>query len=295
MGGGLDGEFIQAGHNDRIRQNGTIYKIRFALAKALNLKQFYFTIWRKNGSNYDKIATTDNLIIRNYIYDGENILDLDPPIEGVQEGDFYGYRIKASDDALYVNKNVMDHLTYYIDSGAALTTNFDWTNQTNASYVFVIEPYMERPYMVFIGDSIISGNPAHNSFIQNLDITNISTSIENQWAKKVHKTYQNMGIGGHKTYELNDRFDSDVISLNPDFVLIEGGINDVNRGINYSEILTNWESMIQKAYYYNITPVIMLILPDSRKYKLRPDKQDRQDTSQSCISCLSCKSCQNEL
>ncbi len=109
--GGIDREFIQAGHNDRIRQNGTIYQIRFALANALNLKQFYFIIWRKNGSNYDRIATTDNLINKNYIYNSVNIVDLNPPIEGVQEGDFYGYRIKASGNALYVNKNGICSIT----------------------------------------------------------------------------------------------------------------------------------------------------------------------------------------
>lgn len=262
--GGIDREFIQAGHNDRIRQNGTIYQIRFALANALNLNQFYFTIWRKNGSNYDRIATTENLFNKYAIYNGVNIIDLNPPIEGVQEGDFYGYRIKASGNALYVDKNINNHLTYYIDSGATLTTNFDWTNQTNESYVFVIEPYMEKPYMIFIGDSIISGTPVHRSLIMDTGSTNISTSIENQWSMKVNgRTYQNMGYGGQNTTSINNRFNSDVVNLKPEFVLIEGGVNDLSK-VSTSEILTNWESMIQKTHNNNITPVIMLILPSNK-------------------------------
>ena len=87
---------------------------------------------------------------------------------------------------------LMDHLTYFTDSGAALTTNFDWTKQTNAPYVFVIEPYMERPYMVFIGDSIISGHgkgltpDEHSSFNEMFPLTNILTTIENQWSRKLN-------------------------------------------------------------------------------------------------------------
>ncbi|MDW7727665.1 MAG: hypothetical protein SCH70_11260, partial [Candidatus Methanoperedens sp.] len=138
-------EFIQAGHNDRIRQNGTIYQIRFEVADASNLTQFNFNVWRQNGSNYDRIATTGNLI--NNIQTGMNIIDLSPPIQGVQEGDFYGYYINSStQDPLYVNKGDENHLTYYI-GGATSYTNYNWSSETaNESYIFVIEPYMESPY-----------------------------------------------------------------------------------------------------------------------------------------------------
>ncbi|MDW7728265.1 MAG: GDSL-type esterase/lipase family protein, partial [Candidatus Methanoperedens sp.] len=126
----------------------------------------------------------------------------------------------------------------------------------------MIEPYMESPYMVFIGDSIISGYPEHQSFIQERNITNIPTSISNHWARKVNRNYQNMGYDGQSTNSLNNRFNSDVVDLSPEFVLIEGGVNDINSdGSLRTTTLVNWESMIQKAYNNNITPVIMLILP----------------------------------
>ncbi|TFH43165.1 MAG: hypothetical protein E4G94_05225, partial [ANME-2 cluster archaeon] len=264
--GGIDYEFIQAGHNDRIRQNGTIYQIRFAVADASKLTQFNFTVWRKNGSNYDRIATTNNLI--NNISDGINVINLSHPIENIQEGDFYGYRIKASDDALYVDMGVTNHKTYYTNGGATSFKNYNWTANLFSSYVFVIEPYMENPYMVFIGDSIISGLSVwidtHYSFIETTDITNIPISIENQWTRKVDRSYQNMGLAGDRTSGINNRFNSDVVDLSPEFVLIEGGVNDVNGRLSNELILANWNSMIQKAYSNNITPVIMLILPESR-------------------------------
>ncbi|MCX9075713.1 MAG: GDSL-type esterase/lipase family protein, partial [Candidatus Methanoperedens sp.] len=271
--GGTDREFIQAGHNNRIRQNGTIYQIRFAAADASIITQFYFTIWRKIGNNYDRVAITDDL--KNLISNGTNVIDLSTPIEGIQEGDFYGYHIKASGDALYVdkeytNKTRYDNLTYYADGGATSITNYNWSGQTSANYVSVIEPYMENPYMVFIGDSITSGHgngdkpDEHYSFIEyDKDKTNIQATIQNQWSKKVnYRTYQNMGFGGQKTSTINNRFNSDVVSLSPEFVLIEDHpVNDTITGISTSTILINWEYMIQKAYYNNITPVIMLISP----------------------------------
>ncbi|MCD4846286.1 MAG: PGF-pre-PGF domain-containing protein [Methanosarcinales archaeon] len=268
--GGLDREFIQAGHNDRIRQTGTINQIRFDVANASNLREFYFTVWRKSGDEYERIGITDNLV-NNISSDDINKIDLFPPIEGVHEGDFYGYRINATGDALYIDQNNRDHRTYYVDGGAKPIKDFQWEIQTPEDYIFVIEPYMENTHMVFIGDSIISGNLEHCSFIVTEDITNIPTTIEHHWSTKVGKTYQNMGIGGQITSQINERFESDVIDLSPNYVLIEGGINDVNRGISSTNIIKNWESMIQKSHNNSIIPVIMLILP-SQTTQTRLDK-----------------------
>ncbi|MCX9084232.1 MAG: hypothetical protein OIN87_05455, partial [Candidatus Methanoperedens sp.] len=233
--GGIDKEFIQVGGQlnfDRIRQNGTIYKIRFAVRNVSTLTQFNFTVWRLNGSNYDRIATTDNLV--DNISNGINEINLSPPLEGIREGDFYGYRIKASNpgNPLYiVDENDPDHLTYEI-SGATSYINFNWSAQAYHNKIFVIEPYMVNPYMIFIGDSIIKG-----------DLTSIPTTIENHWGIKVNKSYQNMGYGGQSTSSINNRFNADVVDLSPEFVLIEGGVNDVNSSnYNTSNILANWES-----------------------------------------------------
>jgi len=257
--GGLDREFIQAGHNDRIRQTGTIYQIRFDVADASKLSEFYFTVWRESDSRYERIGITDNLVT--HISDGINVIDLSTPIENVHEGDFYGYRIIATGDALYVDQSNRDHRTYYVDGGATSTNDFLWEDRIPEDSIFVIESYMENTYMVFIGDSIISGHSGHYSFIEAEDITNIPTSIEYHWSIKEDQTYQNMGIGGQRTLQINDRFESDVIELSPKYVLIEGGINDVNVGVSNAVTINNWESMIQKSHDNDIIPVIMLILP----------------------------------
>jgi len=257
-----DAEFLQANNNDRIRQNGDISNIKFAVADASKLIEFYFTVWRKSGSGgYDRIGITDNL--GGYISNGLNEIELNEPISGVQEGDYYGYRIKTSGPALYIDTREV-RLTYYVDDSVSSTINFDWENNWDDwdSYIFVIEPYMADPYMIYIGDSIISGCPQHNSFLHEDGNTNIPSTIEYQWSNKVNDgIYQNMGYGGHGTPELQGRFTEDVVQLNPEFALIEGGIIDIRRiGGTNEIILNNWEAMIEEAYNSDITPVITLIL-----------------------------------
>ena len=261
----MDAEFIQVNNNDRIRQNGDISKIKFAVADASNLIEFYFTIWRKNEiGNYDRIVITDNLI--GDISDGINEIKLSEPISGVQEGDYYGYRIKTSGPALYIDTSEV-RLTYYVNGSVSSKINFDWESNMDDSdlYIFVIEPYMEDPYMIFIGDSIIMGYPQHFSFLQENENTNIPSTIEYQWSNNVNdRIYQNMGYGGHGTPELQNRFNKDVVQLNPEFALIEGGIIDIRRKypvVPNEDIINNWRAMIEETYNSDITPVIMLILP----------------------------------
>ena len=267
--GGTDIEFIQSGHDYRIRQNGTVYQIRFAVANVSNLEEFYFTIWRKNeSSGYDRVGITGDLT--SYISNnGINTINLPNPIEGVQEGDYYGARIKVSGNALYVNE-YGTRIIYSVNNSTSNITNFNWEGQLySIGSTFVIESFMENPYMVFIGDSIISGHTEHYSFIEFYnydDPKNIYSTIEIHWSKKVDRTYQNMGIGGQRTGAISGRFESDVIELSPEFVLIEGGVNDVNSHntqLTVETICNNWEDMIDEAIDGGVTPVIMLILPEN--------------------------------
>ncbi|KAF5427477.1 MAG: Lysophospholipase L1 [Candidatus Methanomarinus sp.] len=271
----MDAEFIQVNNNDRIRQNGDISKIKFDVANTSNLMEFYFTIWRKNvNGGYDRIAITDNL--NGDISDGINEIELSVPISGVQEGDYYGYRIKTSGPALYVDTNEV-RLTYFVNNSASPIENFDWEGCIDwRPYIFVIEPYMDDPHMIFIGDSIIVGIPQHLSFLHENCSTDIPSTIEYQWSNKVDdQIYQNMGYGGHGTPELRNRFDKDVVQLNPEFVLIEGGIIDIRRsGDRSGVIINNWRAMIEEAYNNDITPVIMLILPCTNISDLRSGRVD---------------------
>jgi hypothetical protein len=91
------------------------------VADASKLIEFYFTVWRKSGSGgYDRIGITDNL--RGDISDGINEIKLNEPISEVQEGDYYGYRIKTSGPALYIDIHET-RLTYYVNNIIPDTTD----------------------------------------------------------------------------------------------------------------------------------------------------------------------------
>ena len=116
-------EFITVGQKYRIRQTGTISKIKIYTYSNTDLTGIYLKIWRKNGSNYDLIGTSNNFA--NDLNMGIENITLSSPISGVQEGDYYGYRIEA-------NSNIY-HFNALSTSGVTKTTFLsNWTTMLNA-------------------------------------------------------------------------------------------------------------------------------------------------------------------
>ncbi len=75
--------------------------------------------------------------------------------------------------------------------------------------------------MVFLGDSITAAEPGYVSFIREmLDSLYPERRIE----------VVNKGVGGNKVTDLLERVDRDVLALEPDWVSISIGINDVWHG-----------------------------------------------------------------
>ncbi len=72
----------------------------------------------------------------------------------------------------------------------------------------------------------------------------------------------NKGLGGNQSFEMFERFDRDVISYDPDYVLIWGFINDIFRSEPSELIETrnridrNFISMIEKASEHGIRPIL---------------------------------------
>lgn len=114
--------------------------------------------------------------------------------------------------------------------------------------------------IVFIGDSIIAGWKKHLLFETN-----------------VH--YINRGINGQVTAQILHRFDQDVVSLRPKYVIILAGTNDIaeNCGpITLEEIQDNFLSMLQIAKANRINVVLCSILPVSEYYwnrKIKPEEK----------------------
>ena len=118
--------------------------------------------------------------------------------------------------------------------------------------------------IVFIGDSITEFWERHDSvfFSQN--------------------KYINRGISSQTSSQILERFQNDVIDLEPKWVIILAGINDVaenNGPISIEDIMNNIVSMVEKALKNNIEVVLCSILPASNFYwnpKIKPIEKIKQ-------------------
>lgn len=66
----------------------------------------------------------------------------------------------------------------------------------------------------------------------------------------------NMGINGDTTSGMLARFNSDVVSHKPNYVLITGGTNDFISGSSCEIPQNNYMAMIHQAYHHGIIPII---------------------------------------
>ena len=118
--------------------------------------------------------------------------------------------------------------------------------------------------IVFIGDSI-------TEFWQRYDSTFFTQN-----------KYINRGISSQTTSQIQERFQNDVIDLEPKYVIILAGINDIaenNGPISIEEIMNNIVSMVEKALKNNIEVVLCSILPASDFYwnpKIKPIEKIKQ-------------------
>jgi lysophospholipase L1-like esterase len=118
--------------------------------------------------------------------------------------------------------------------------------------------------IVFIGDSITEFWERHDSifFSQN--------------------KYINRGISSQTSSQILERFQNDVIDLEPKWVIILAGINDIaenNGPISIEDIMNNIVSMVEKALKNNIEVVLCSILPASDFYwnpKIKPIEKIKQ-------------------
>jgi lysophospholipase L1-like esterase len=117
------------------------------------------------------------------------------------------------------------------------------------------------PKAVFMGDSITQGwYDADPSFF-----------TDNNFACR--------GISGQTTTHMLVRMRKDVVNLNPKYVVILAGTNDIakNNGfIEVDDIYGNIVSMCEIAKANRIKPIICSVLP-VRKYRWRPEVTDCAD------------------
>ena len=77
----------------------------------------------------------------------------------------------------------------------------------------------------------------------------------------------NKGVSGETTPQILDRFNNDVVSFEPELVIILAGINDIAQNTGYisiPETFANIINMVKIANNHNITPVLCSVLPASK-------------------------------
>ena len=110
--------------------------------------------------------------------------------------------------------------------GDSLTVGFQ-------SHGLDADAWMPTPYTDFLVDKVA------------LDFASVSLSVE----------IINKGIVGELSEQMAVRFESDVIQLSPQVVMILGGSNDLGWGITPKEILQNLSAMYRLARENQITPI----------------------------------------
>jgi lysophospholipase L1-like esterase len=250
-------EFLTVGNKYRLRQNGTVRRIRVNLQDASGLTGFYFRVWRKITGTYDLVGSSENLAPA--MIAGPNTLDLARPIAAL-EGDYYGYRVESTTAFNFFARTRRPIVrTYSMTDTSVGSTDFNWP-PGGAGTVLPIEIYMQAPILVGIGDSNVEGYPSHYTFLEEDPTPRLGTDIVSYLGEPWRVTRQNMAIGGDETGDIASRFTTDVVNLKPRLALLQGGANDIATGhVSLATFLGLWKKMLSACQANSIKPLVLLI------------------------------------
>jgi len=245
---------------ERIRQDCDIKEISIYVS-AIPSQNFTVIIWRFDGTNYDKIGEQN--IQSNLTANQLNTVVINPPI-AVKEGDFVGFNFMHTeliDTSILVDSSAGSIL--YSIADTPTETDYDWESKTAIAYSLPTKIQSNAPLIVTIGDSIIESYPHHTSMV---DIAYTTVATSKSWQSKLKLyddrfTFQNVGIGGETTTQIEARFDRDVVSIKPRFAAINGGVNDIAQGVSKAVFLAKWQSMLDKCQANGIVPIVWKIMP----------------------------------
>jgi lysophospholipase L1-like esterase len=78
--------------------------------------------------------------------------------------------------------------------------------------------------------------------------------------------YLDKGISGQNTSQMLERFQKDVVDLNPAVVVIMGGTNDLAQGVSKEQIVANIAAMSEMAQAAGIKVVLCTVTPCNDSY-----------------------------
>lgn len=103
-----------------------------------------------------------------------------------------------------------------------------------------------------LGDSITHGGGAVS--------TPPSATLYN-WETYAKVPVLNIGFSGNLTSNMLERFDRDVLSYNPEYLVIMGGVNDIRTGISANTVIANLVKIKDKCILNGIKPIFLTVTP----------------------------------
>lgn len=126
-------------------------------------------------------------------------------------------------------------------------------------------------------ESVHRSNAKVKAVLMGDSITDNWLKFDKEWFEA--NNIQGRGISGQVTSQMLVRFQEDVVKLNPTYVAILAGTNDIARNngeISLEHIMDNIKSMCEIARANKIKVVLCSVLPASR-YSWRPELSPAED------------------
>ena len=253
--------FLNTEQTSRIRQDGDLKKIEFDLVSVPSqLIDFYFDVWRANGSNFDRIYHVN---IFSSLSAGYNLISLPAGIT-VQEGDFIGASYTANPGITTFFYSYLSSQTtglYYRNTAPSSTTNYNWTASTAWGNYWDARVYVDAPQILGTGDSRMEGAP-NKTLIETSTYDDFSNTIPYKVRTATGVTYQNMGLNGQTVYEIRSRLRKNVLDIHPTIALLNGGINDIASRTTV-QIINDYKSILDSLTGNGIKVIVFLEAPYS--------------------------------
>jgi len=259
-------EFLNIGNAQRLRQSGTVTRVKTSIASVTGVTGLYAKVWRKLASNnYTLVGTSENLLSQASA-GSVNTLALATGITS-QVGDYIGLRVTYSSASIQLLNSEAPVSTsstiYTVSNSTPDPTAYAWESQTaTANTCVVVETYMVAPILVGIGDSIMSGNSTTTSLFETNGTYVAGLDFPSRISTATGWSAQNMGYSAQRiTSTIIARFTNDLINLAPRIALLEGGVNDLRDGTTVSAIMVTYNLMLSNCVTAGITPVVMGVMP----------------------------------
>ena len=266
---------FSGGNATRFMQSGTLQYFNANLSNMATITEFKIKIWRLNPATgkYNLISTSADISSR--LSDGYNSVYIGDLGISVIEGDSYDIFLKGTGGwgaFTLASSPSDDYVHAYVGFAQSPNgTEYDWDNTPyKGVYSLSVQFLMDSPDVIFIGDSILSGAMLSYAFTDQsvyaytqIPSPDVSKSVPYKFNALSGMTYQNLGIGGDTYPHLYNRLSLDVLQKSPDYVVIEGGVNNLGQSDTADYIFPYIQDEIEDCIAAGATPIVLLVFPDN--------------------------------